>query len=110
MRSELKQLESVAVTDVNLSAIPPGSYTGSYVLGKFTYSVRCKITEGGRIDKIIVLQNRSTHYAKMAEGVIPRVIEQQKINVDAVSGATAGSKALLKAIERALTKNASVNQ
>ena len=52
-----------------------------------------------------VLCNGKRTWAKMAEGVIPRVIEAQNTNVDAVSGATISSKALLMAIYNALTPN-----
>ena len=42
-------------------------------------------------------------YAKMAEAVLDRVIEEQKITVDATTGATTTSLAFLKAVELALT-------
>jgi uncharacterized protein with FMN-binding domain len=91
------------INDVAIASIPDGSYTGSYAYGGFTYSVRCIVSEG-RLDKVKILQNRTTKWAKQAEAVVNSVIEKQKVNVDAVSGATATSKALLKAIEKALSK------
>jgi uncharacterized protein with FMN-binding domain len=104
IRQELKLMDSVSVSDVSIAGIPDGSYTGSYESGGFTYSVRCILSEG-RIDKIKILQNRTTRQAKLAEGVIPKVIEQQKLNVELITGAEANSKIILKAVERALTKN-----
>jgi uncharacterized protein with FMN-binding domain len=102
--SQVKLMESVLVNDVEIAAIPDGSYTGSYIFDGFTYSVRCVISEG-RMDKIKILQNKTSSKARLAETIIPRVIEQQKVNVEPVAEAVAESKVLLKAIERALTKN-----
>ena len=53
---------------------------------------------------VVVVKNRATTHAETAEGVAQRVLEQQKNDVDVVSGATTTSKALLRAIENALTK------
>ena len=106
MRAEIKATRALEISDVPISTIPDGSYTGSFEYGGFTYSVRCVVSEG-RVDKIKVLQNRDTPASKNAENIVERVIELQKVNVDAISGATTTSKALLKAIERALAKGAS---
>jgi uncharacterized protein with FMN-binding domain len=58
-----------------------------------------------RIQQIDVLKNREeSEYAKKAEGVVEKVLKSQSLKVDAVTGATTTSKALLKAIESALTK------
>ena len=51
-----------------------------------------------------MVKNRDTRHARMAQGVVKSVLDQQKNDVDAVSGATTTSKALLKAIEKALEK------
>ena len=61
------------------------------------------IVRDHRIEGINVLENGTSEYAKKAEGVIGRVIELNKANVDVVSGATTTSKALLKAVEAALS-------
>jgi uncharacterized protein with FMN-binding domain len=60
--------------------------------------------KGHSIDNITILKNRDSIYAKEAETVIDRVLYSQSLNVDAVSGATTTSKALLKAVEGALSK------
>jgi uncharacterized protein with FMN-binding domain len=103
MRAEINSTRAMTINDVEISKIRDGSYTGSYEYGGFTYSVRCVVSQG-RVDKIKILQNRATKHALQAEAVIPKIIEQQKVTVDAVTGATASSKALLKAVERALAK------
>lgn len=57
-----------------------------------------------QIKDIAIIENRTTKHAKMAEGVVKRILERQKNDVDAISGATTTSKALLKATENALAK------
>ena len=53
--------------------------------------------------KIDVIKNRETEYAKKAEEVTKNIIRYQKLDVDVISGASTTSKALLKAVENALT-------
>lgn len=43
-------------------------------------------------------------YREVNESIISRVVENQSLKVDVVTGATVTSKALLKAIENALEK------
>jgi uncharacterized protein with FMN-binding domain len=105
-RMEMKRAAQIAVNDVAIASVPDGSYTGSFEEGGFTYAVRCIVTEG-RVDKIKVLQNRTTTAAKKAEDVLPKVVEQQKVNIDSPEAATLAGKALLKAVERALSKGTS---
>ena len=69
--------------------------------GGFTYEVEVQVT-GHEIKNITITRNRTTSHAQKAEGVVSRILEQQKNDVDAVSGATTTSKALLKAVENAL--------
>ncbi len=46
--------------------------------------------------------NRDSDYARFAEQVLPRVVRAQSLQVDAVSGATTTSVAILKATEDAV--------
>lgn len=103
MRAEMRRVREMKINDVSIASIPDGTYTGSHTYGGFTYSVRATVQDG-RVEKIRVLHNRDTKWAKNAEEVIRRVVAQQKVDVDAISGATTTSKALLKACERALSK------
>ena len=89
------------IMDINLGRIPDGDYIGAYFCGGFEYKVKT-VVDAHRIVNIDVIQNRKTKYAKRADDVIQRIIERQTPNVDAVSGATTTSKALMKAVENAL--------
>ena len=57
---------------------------------------------------IVILQNRGTRHAKQAAAVVAGIIQNQTPNVDAISGATTTSKAIMKAVENALTNNSSM--
>jgi uncharacterized protein with FMN-binding domain len=104
-RQEMRAAQEMTINDVPISTIPNGTYTGSFTSGNATYAVRVTVFDG-RLEAVKVLQNRNTADAKKAENIIGRVIEQQKLTVDPEPGAAAASKALLKAIEKALTKGA----
>jgi uncharacterized protein with FMN-binding domain len=45
----------------------------------------------------------------LAEGIKHKIIRQQKINIDAVTGATTTSKIFLKAIEIAIINNCALS-
>jgi len=99
---EIRTVRTMRINDVDLSRVRDGSYEGSFSYGSFNYLVRTTVKKG-RIVKVDILKNRDTTYAMKAEKVAERVIEKQTPNVDAVTGATTTSKALLKAIEYSLS-------
>jgi uncharacterized protein with FMN-binding domain len=101
---EVKKVREMKINHVDLTNISDGSYQGNFSYGSSTYIVETTV-ESHKINSIQVLQNRETSHAKKAEGVIQKVLEQQKNDVDVVTGATTTSKAILKAIENSL-KNA----
>lgn len=98
----LKEVRNAEIKDIDLNEVADGRY-----VGEFSYSKsRCKvevIVEDHRIEAINILENGTNEHAKKAEAVISKVINEQKTNVDAVTGATTTSKALLKAVEAALS-------
>ncbi len=103
--AEMKRVRAMPINEIDLTSISDGTYKGDYSYGGFTYEVEVTVKEH-KIVTINILKNRNTSHAKNAEGVIDKVIKTQTVNVDAVSGATTTSKALLKAIENALTTKA----
>jgi uncharacterized protein with FMN-binding domain len=54
------------------------------------------------ITNITIVEHNCSPIGKPAEAITQRIIEKQSLGVDAVSGATASSKAILKAVEEAL--------
>jgi uncharacterized protein with FMN-binding domain len=101
--AEVKAVRSLPINHVDLSLVKDGVYSGDYSYSGFTYQVEVTVADH-HIKDVAIINNRKTNRATMAAGVAQSVVDQQKNDVDAVSGATTTSKALLKAIENALSK------
>ncbi len=100
---EALQTRQIPIGHVDLEKVKDGEYSGDFTYGGFTYVVNVAVGNHA-ITRINVIHNRNTSHAKKAEGVISRIMAEQKNDMDAVSGATTTSKALLKAVENALRK------
>ena len=101
--AEVKAVRNMPISHVDLTKVKDGAYKGDFTYGGFTYEVAVTVASG-QIKDIGVVMNRTTRHAKMAEDVVKSILDQQRNDVDAVSGATTTSKALLKAAENALEK------
>lgn len=104
---EMRIVRHMEIQNVDTNNIQDGEYVGSFSYSGFEYKVKT-IVKNHRIIDIIILQNRDTKHAKSAEGVIPEIIKKQTPNVDAISGATTTSKALMKAVEESLESSVSM--
>lgn len=89
------------ITNVDLSNISDGVYTGSADNGLVKASVSVEVKN--RLIKNITLLEHDNLLGKSAEKIVDTVIEQQTLDVDAVTSATYSSTTILKAIENALT-------
>jgi uncharacterized protein with FMN-binding domain len=102
---EVEQIKRMEISHVDPATVPDGEYTGEFPFRQ-RYLYRVKVTvKSGRIADIEVLENGTENeYAEKGLGVIPRIQREQSPEVDAVSGATVTSKALMKCVEKALKK------
>lgn len=102
---EVEQIKNMDIAHVDPATIPDGAYTGEFPFRqKYMYRVRVTV-KAGRIENIEVLENGTENeYAQKGLGVIPRMLKEQTPEVDAISGATVSSKALMKCVEKALKK------
>lgn len=100
MEKSLELLTRMTISDVDLSKIPDGTYTGSYEV--FPVSAEVKVTVAGHKITGIELVKHRNGQGKGAEVIPGKVVEAQTLQVDIVSGATYSSKVILKAIENAL--------
>ena len=96
--------EKVANTDINevdLSTIENGTYEGFYDC----YLVKARVNVSVSDHKItdIEIVEHENGRGEAGEQVVPKVMQKQRLKVDTISGATASSKIILKAIELALT-------
>ena len=86
--------------EIDIADVSDGIYIGEYDVN-FIYAKVEVTVEDGEIVSINILEHRHER-GKAAETVIEKIIEEQKINVDAVSGATNSSTVIKKAVENAL--------
>ena len=86
--------------EIDIADVPGGIYIGEYDVN-FIYAKVEVTVEDGEIVSINILEHRHER-GKAAEKVIEKIIEEQKIDVDAVSGATNSSAVIKKAVENAL--------
>ncbi|MDW7650487.1 MAG: FMN-binding protein [Bacillota bacterium] len=88
---------------INFKDIPDGTHRGTFTYGGFNYIVDV-VAADGEIRAIEIVQNKDNEPSREAEAILDRIIEEQSLQVDNVSGATVSSRALLKAVENAVTK------
>jgi uncharacterized protein with FMN-binding domain len=86
----------MAISHVDPATVPDGAYIGEFPFRqKYLYKVRVTV-KSGRIENIEVLENGTENeYVQKGLRVIPRMLKEQSPEVDAVSGATVTSKALI---------------
>lgn len=100
LSTNLKQIELPDISDIDLTEIEDGVYTGSY--SSFPLSAVVKVVVMGH--KITGF-NLVEHYhgrGIAAEAILGEVVSTQSLDVEIVSGATYSSKVILNAIADAL--------
>lgn len=95
-----KCMESITVTGVDVSVIPDGTYTGEYDAGYIYAKVQVEV-KSGRIADIRLLEHGNER-GQRAENIVNTIVEEQKLPVDVVTGATNSSLVIQKACENAL--------
>ena len=86
--------------DINISDIPDGVYVGEYDVD-FIYAKVEVTVQNGEITNINILEHRHER-GKTAEVITDSIVDEQKTDVDAISGATNSSTVIKKAVENAL--------
>lgn len=102
-------MDNVSVKSINLSALPVGTYSGDYTLAlppdvyavNRHFNVTVAIVSAA---SVAVTLNDPTSLASNTDfqAMIGRITASKAIPVDGVSGATYSSRALLKAVEKAV--------
>lgn len=95
-----RAVKETSLDDIDISRISDGTYIGEYDVN-FIYAKVEVTVQNGRITDIVLLEHKNER-GKSAEIITDRIIEQQKTDVDAVSGATNSSVVIKKAVENAL--------
>ncbi|MDE6365789.1 MAG: FMN-binding protein [Lachnospiraceae bacterium] len=94
-------VKEITFGNVDISDVPDGVYVGEYDVD-FVYAKVEVTVQNGVITNIDILEHKNGR-GSPAEVVVDRIVEEQKIEVDAVSGATNSSAVIKKAVENALT-------
>lgn len=103
-----KAVKETTFSDLDISNVPDGVYVGEYDVD-FIYAKVEVTVQNGVITNIDILEHKNGR-GKSAEIVVDRIIEEQKIDVDAVSGATNSSTVIKKAVENAVNTVRNVNR
>lgn len=97
-----KSVNPIKISDLDLSNVKDGTYTGEYASSPCAAKVEVTI-ENHKIKSIDLIEHKKGLGGK-AETILDDVVKSQSLEVDTVSGATLSSKVILKAIENAIVK------
>ena len=102
----MADIKRLSVENIDVSLLKDGNYFGEYENGRWQYHVEVTVRDG-EIKEIRVLNTKTGPFEmKMYDDVntelIQRIVQNQSLQVDTVTGATVNGKALLKAVENAL--------
>lgn len=95
-----EMVKSLTVQEPALNDIADGEYEGEFDISLVYAKVKVTMNKG-KIENIAILKHDNGR-GKSAEKIIEDVISQQKLGVNVITGATASSKTILKAVENAL--------
>lgn len=104
----MNEVKKMQIKDIPISQIKDGEYLGEYKNSRWQYVVKVLVKDN-KIQSIEILNQKSgfidmNAYREVNELIISRILKNQSLKVDVVTGATVNSKALLKAVENALGK------
>ena len=93
-------VNETTIEEINISDISDGVYIGEYDVN-FIYA-RVEVTvQNGEITNINILEHRHER-GKTAEAINTKIVDEQRIDVDTISGATNSSTVIKKAVANAL--------
>ncbi len=97
-----EKVNNISVTDVDISNIDDGIYDGECDVDYIKAKVRVEVKDHQIVN--IKLLKHVNERGESAEKIVDKMVEEQKIDVDAVSSATNSSIVIKKAVENALLK------
>lgn len=98
-----RALQKETINQVNISKKNDGEYEGYYQIKPVSAKVNVQVADG-KITTIDIKEHM-TGLGKNGEKIVNKIIDEQSIAVDAVSGATQSSVTIIKAVEDALSKD-----
>ena len=101
---EHEEITGLALNAVDFSRLEDGVYIGEYEGGMYQWrqnKVQVTVTEG-KVSDIKLLSSAEAENLSDPDPLYERVIQNQTLQVDVISGATLTSKGYLQAVENAL--------
>lgn len=95
-----RKVQETVFQNIDISTIHDGSYIGEYDAG-FVYAKVEVTVRAGKMTAVRILEHKQER-GKAAESIVNEMLDQQKTDVAAVSGATNSSIVIKKAVENAL--------
>ncbi len=100
MGNIVKNVKNISVSMPDLSNVQDGNYIGEYSITPVHVKVEVSVNNH-QITDISILQH-DNGLGSTAESIVNDIVEEQSLDIDAVSGATVSSKCILKAVENAI--------
>ena len=106
LEQEHKEAAGLPLNRVDFSRLKDGDFQGHYAGGMYKWRENdCRVTvSGGKVTSIELVSSVEKRDADFTGMLYDRVIKEQSLQVDTVSGATLTSKALLQGVENALVQ------
>lgn len=98
-----KAVQAIHVTEPDLTKIEDGEYVGEHDVDFIRAKVKVEVMNH-QFKSIKMLEHHNDR-GKKADVLPEKMLNQQKIKVDAISGATNSSKVIQKAVEKALNND-----
>ena len=96
-------LKDAPVKPVDIAKVPDGTYAGELKGSRFANKLEARVN-GGKIVDIRILNDMLIVVPGVSSQVFGEVMQNQLLQADCVTGATASSKAYLKSLENALDR------
>ncbi|MEA4971547.1 hypothetical protein SDC9_162233 [bioreactor metagenome] len=97
-----QKIAAISFSNPQISAIADGEYIGECNVGYIYAKVEVSVSNG--VINNIELLDHHNERGEAGEGVIAKILAEQRIDVDAVASATNSSKVIKKAVENAIEK------
>lgn len=101
----MDEVMALDIGSVDIAELPDGIYEGDYTQNRWSYSVQVAVNSGRIRDITITHSNHEGIVGGWNEAIIAEILQKQSLDIQGVSGATATTRALQRAVENALRKN-----
>jgi len=95
-------VDSVVIEEINLSEVADGKYEGEY--GNESVYAKVEVTVKDHVITGIDILEHKNGLGSKGEKIREAIIQAQSVKVDLISGATASSKTIAKAVEQGLKR------